>query len=76
MPKTPNPLTEMTSAIKLELGHEEKPVESFIETALPGFKQTLKGRRAIREYDGDPIPEEIMRDCLHDATLAPSSSNL
>jgi len=80
MPKTPNPLTEalteMTSAIKLELDHEERPVESFVETALPGFKQTLKGRRSIRVYDGDPIPENIMRDCLRDAILAPSSSNL
>ena len=36
MPKTPNPLTdaltEMTSALKFELDHEERPIESFVET--------------------------------------------
>ena len=69
-------LTEMTSAIKLEIEHEERPVDSFVETALPGFKQTLKARRSIRVYDGAPIPEDIMRDCLRDAILAPSASNL
>ncbi len=66
----------MTSAITHDIGQEDRPVESFVETALPGFKQALIGRRAIREYDGNPIPEDIMRDCLRDAILAPSSSNL
>jgi len=49
---------------------------SFTKTALPSFKQALNARRAIREYNGNPIPEDVMRDCLRDATLAPSSSNL
>ena len=39
-------------------------------------KQTLIARRSIRVFDGEPIPEEVMRDCLRDAVLAPSSSNL
>ncbi len=76
MPRTPNPLLEMTDAIGYNDHQQERPGESFVETALPGFKQTLNARRAIREYDGNPIPEDVMRDCLRDATLAPSSSNL
>ena len=76
MPKTPNPFLEMTDAIAQVEHQQERPGASFTETALPGFKQTLNARRAIREYDGNPIPEEVMRDCLRDAILAPSSSNL
>jgi len=76
MPNTPNPFLEMTRAISHDLSQEERPSESFLETALPGFKQALTARRSIREYDGMPIPEDTMRDCLRDATLSPSSSNL
>jgi nitroreductase len=36
----------------------------------------VQGRRAIRRFDGVPLPEDVMRDCLRDATLAPNSSNL
>jgi nitroreductase len=54
----------------------DAPDEAFAEAALPGFKQTLIARRSIRVFDGEPIPEEVMRDCLRDAILAPSSSNL
>ncbi len=76
MAKINNPLLDMTNAVG-RTGHDhERPGESFLETALPGFKQTLTARRAIREYDGHPIPQDIMRDCLCDAILAPSSSNL
>ena len=76
MPKTPNPLLQMTEAISHEKVTASRPDESFLETALPGFKLALIARRSIREYDGRPIPEEIMKDCLRDAILAPSSSNL
>lgn len=74
MPK--NPLLNMTDAINHDKHQQERPKESFAKTALPGFKQALNARRAIREYDGSSIPEDVMRDCLRDATLAPSSSNL
>lgn len=76
MPKRPNPFLEMTKSISLDYSPEERAGESFIETALPGFKLALKARRAVREYDGNSIPEDVMRDCLRDAILAPSSSNL
>jgi len=76
MPNTPNPLSSMTDA-NSDLDHDQlRPDQSFLETALPGFKQALNARRAIREYDGNPVPETIMKDCLDDAILAPTSSNL
>ena len=52
------------------------PDDSFLAKALPGFKMSLEARRSIRIYDDSQIPERIMKDCLKDATLAPSSSNL
>jgi nitroreductase len=76
MKKSSNPLLDMTNAVNHYDTQQERPNASFIQTALPGFKQTLNARRAIREFDGSSIPEDIMRDVLHDATLAPSSSNL
>ena len=71
-----NPLVNMGDVMAPHVGVEDVPGESFRDTALPGFKQALTARRSIRVFDGEPIPEEVMRDCLRDATLAPSSSNL
>ena len=76
MSTTDNPLVEMTNAVSGYAGDEDVPDDGFHETALPGFKQALTSRRSIRVFDGEPIPEDTMRDCLRDATLAPSSSNL
>jgi nitroreductase len=76
MTTTGNPLLDMTDAMTTHAGDEDVPDETFRDTALPGFKQSLTARRSIRVFDGEPIPDEVMRDCLRDATLAPSSSNL
>lgn len=76
MPGTPNPLSEMAKLDSVVVSKDERPNPSFEKSALPGFKKTVQGRRAIRIFDGVPIPECVMRDCLGDAVLAPSSSNL
>ncbi len=76
MSTTENPLLNMTPSMAFYVGHEGVPGAEFHDTALPGFKKTLTSRRSIRVFDGEPIPEDVMRDCLRDATLAPSSSNL
>ena len=73
---TQNPLVEMGQLDRIVDTKDERPNPSFTETALPGFKKAVHGRRAVRAFDGAPIPETIMRDCLQDAILAPSSSNL
>lgn len=71
-----NPLLEMANTKAFDTAEQKAPDESFAEIALPGFKRTLIARRSIRVFDGEPIPEAVMRDCLRDAILAPSSSNL
>jgi nitroreductase len=76
MATTDNPLLEMTGPTTASVGDEEVPDETFRDTVLPGFKRALTARRSIRVFDGKPIPDDVMRDCLRDATLAPSSSNL
>lgn len=41
------------------------------------FEEALKHRRAVRNYDADkPIDSAIVKKCIEQATLAPSSSNL
>lgn len=76
MPGTPNPLSDMGNLETVVITKDERPNPSFTTSALPGFKKTVQSRRAIRIFDGVPIPEDVMRDCLRDAVLAPSSSNL
>ncbi|WP_458878315.1 nitroreductase family protein [Arenibacterium sp. CAU 1754] len=61
---------------RVVVSKDERPNPSFETSALPGFKKTVQSRRAIRIFDGAPIPEHIVRDCLRDAVLAPSASNL
>jgi len=75
MSTSTNPLQEMAS-MAFKTTDEVAPDDTFTDTALPGFKQTVTARRSIRIFDREPIPEEVMRDCLRDAILAPSSSNL
>ncbi|SMF70064.1 nitroreductase family protein [Pseudobacteriovorax antillogorgiicola] len=76
MPKAENPLNDMQGARQYDGTGEEKPTDAYLKSVLPQFKKVLEARRSIRVYDEQPIPEDIMRDCLKDATLAPSSSNL
>ena len=76
MPGTPNPLSEMGNLENIVVTRDERPNPSFETTVLPGFKKAVQGRRAIRKFDGEPIPEQVMRDCFRDAILAPSASNL
>ncbi|NNE86543.1 MAG: hypothetical protein HKN27_00580 [Silicimonas sp.] len=76
MPGTPNPLSEMGNLDNVVVTKEERPNPSFETSALPGFKKTVQSRRAIRIFDGVPIPQDVMRDCLQDAILAPNASNL
>lgn len=37
--------------------------------------EAIRGRRSIREYKPDAVPEELVRECLDAATFAPSAKN-
>ena len=41
-----------------------------------GFKRVVESRRSVRVYDGTPMPESAVQECLDMALLAPNSSNL
>ncbi len=55
-----------------ELDQEVKAIQCDPEA----FRQVVESRRSVRVYTEEPIPEEIMRECLRLALLAPNSSNL
>ena len=38
--------------------------------------QVIKKRRSVRKFEPDPVPEEIVRDILDCARLAPTANNL
>lgn len=40
------------------------------------FQKVIDSRRSVRIYENEPIPEKIIKQCLHNALLAPNSSNL
>ena len=37
--------------------------------------EAVKGRRSIRRYKRDPVPQELVRDVIEAATWAPSAKN-
>lgn len=41
-----------------------------------GFFEIVAGRRTVRSFLPDPVPDEVLDRCLDAARLAPSSSNL
>ena len=40
------------------------------------FYDEVKRRRTIREFSADPVPEEIINNCIKSAGTAPSGANL
>jgi nitroreductase len=40
------------------------------------FRKVVMSRRSVRVFDGTPIPENVVNDCIDMALLAPNSSNL
>ncbi len=76
MPGTPNPLSDMASIERHVPLSELRPDRSFTDDVLPGFQRAVRARHSIRVFDGEPVPPDVMHDCLSDAILSPSSSNL
>ena len=59
---------------KLRKVNDVQPPPSDVN--LEEFRKVVESRRSIRVYDGTPIPENVTRECLRLALLAPNSSNL
>ncbi|HEX5844508.1 MAG TPA: nitroreductase family protein [Pseudomonas sp.] len=53
------------------------PSDSAIPHATPAaLRQLIESRRAVRRFSAEPVPDEVVRDCLELAVLAPNSCNL
>lgn len=50
--------------------------EALPEIDVEEFRKVVRSRRSIRRFLPDPVPDEVITDCLELATLAPNSSNL
>ncbi|WXL24916.1 nitroreductase family protein [Ectopseudomonas mendocina] len=51
------------------------PTAVFPATATE-FRALVESRRSVRRFKTDPVPDEVIRDCLEMAVLAPNSCNL
>jgi nitroreductase len=45
-------------------------------STLDAFRKVVRSRRSVRRFTDDPVPEQVLDDCLDLAMLAPNSSNL
>ncbi len=50
--------------------------ETLPEIDVEEFRKVVRSRRSIRRFLPEPVPDEVIADCLELATLAPNSSNL
>lgn len=66
-PSSPGPSGQPLS----ELSREELP-----EINVEEFRKVVLTRRSIRRFTDEPVPDEVIEDCLDLAMLAPNSCNL
>ncbi|TGN41366.1 nitroreductase family protein [Marinobacter confluentis] len=50
--------------------------DSVSSTTLEEFRKVVRSRRSVRRFTDEPVPDEVLSDCLELAMLAPNSSNL
>jgi nitroreductase len=55
--------------------NDAMPAIKALELA-ESFRLLVESRRAVRRFQDTPVPENVIRDCLEVAALAPSSCNL
>src|SRR3990167_926931 len=53
------------------------PADTAISPATPAaLRELIESRRAVRRFTAEAVPDEVVRDCLELAVLAPNSCNL
>lgn len=79
------PSTVEASAPETAIAQPAKPTRPkkvrHVEPAPPAtdpaaFRAIVEGRRSVRKFTKDPVPDEVLNDCIDLAILAPNSSNL
>jgi nitroreductase len=68
-----NVFTEMEGRLKDDPNF--RPVGSDYFNPVE-FRKLVEARRSVRKFDGVPIPDSVVNDCLELGLLAPNSSNL
>jgi len=57
------------------LAFRRRPVSTMIRRAT-AFATELRRRRTVRQFSSEPVPEEVIRQCLWAAGSAPSGANM
>lgn len=68
-----NIFTEMEGTLKENKNFRPEGSDYFNPNE---FKKLVKARRSVRKFDGAPLADEVVLDCLDSGLLAPNSSNL
>ena len=50
--------------------------EAALDCSWDEFKKVIHSRRSVRNYDGSPVPESVIRNAIDAGLIAPTSSNL
>ncbi len=45
-------------------------------TPPAALRELIESRRAVRRFTAEAVPDDVVRDCLELAVLAPNSCNL
>lgn len=57
------------------LGYRRRPVPAMVRRATV-FATELRRRRTVRQFSPEPVPQEVIRQCLWAAGSAPSGANM
>jgi nitroreductase len=55
--------------------YKQYPIEEMKERAI-SFREEMQRRRTVRHFSDNPVPHEIIEECLLTAGSAPSGANL
>lgn len=58
----------------IPLPFERKP-EAEMRSRASSFLEEIRTRRSVREFSDDPVPLDVLRDCIAAAAQAPSGAN-
>lgn len=59
----------------IPLANYERPEPAEMAQRASTFYELMCKRRTVREFSSDPIPDEVINDCLLTAGTAPSGAN-
>ena len=65
----------MSDAIFQPLNFTEYPLDEMKERATT-FREAMQRRRTVRQFSAQPVPREVIEECLITAGTAPNGANL